>query len=142
MMATKKQQERKKKARESKARARVEARRHKLGIARQEELRGAKLEKRFREKIKPVVNNPEARQRLDEAADRRSLRKLERNAEILKALEDEYLKEKESKRVINEQLESEGHHTLKDKIGALEEKARSSLDSDGTITIDQTVEDR
>lgn len=133
-MATKKQQERKKKAREEKAKSRVEARRHKLDLVRREEKKGAKLNDHFRDKIRPIVNNPEAKKKLEEAEERRSIRKLERNAQILKALEDEYVKEKEYKKAINEQLESEGHHTLKDKINALESKAKASMSQEESKT--------
>jgi hypothetical protein len=127
MMATKKQLERKKKAREQKAKARVASRRHKLDVARREESRGARLERKFREKTKPIVNNPEAKRRIEEAEESSRLKKLENNARILKALEEEYEKERNEKRAINERLESEGHHTLQDKIGALENKARNSM---------------
>jgi hypothetical protein len=48
--------------------------------------------------------------------------------QILKALEDEYEQNKEQKKLVNEQLESEGHLTLKEKIQALESKARDSLE--------------
>lgn len=127
-MATKRQQERKKKAREQKARARVNARRHKLDLAKKHERKNAELDRRFREKIKPIVNDPEAKKKLEEAENRKIIEKLERNAQILKALEDEYTRDKEQKQALNEHLEAEGHHTLKEKISAMEEKARASMD--------------
>lgn len=129
-MATKRQQERKKKAREQKAKARVEARRHKLDVARREERRSVLLNKKFRDKVAPIVKNPEAKKRMEEAEKNRALKKLERNAEILKALEEEYLREKEQKKALNETLEAEGHLTLEQKIGALEEKARASMEGE------------
>ncbi|NBT59758.1 hypothetical protein EBT16_13340 [bacterium] len=129
-MATKRQQERKKIARKQKAKARVVVRRHKLDEARRQERRSLLLERKFRDKIAPIVKNTEAKKRMDEAEKNRSLKKLERNAEILKALEEEYLKEKEQKKALNESLESEGHLTLDQKIGALEDKARSSMEGE------------
>jgi hypothetical protein len=123
-MATKRQQERKKKAREDKGRARSAARRHKIHEAAREERKSALLERKFREKIKPIVNDPEKRARIEQAEKQRAMERLQKNAEILKALEDEYVKDVETKNAINEALESEGHHTLKDKLGAIESKAR------------------
>ena len=129
-MATKKQQERKKKAREQKAKARVDARRHKLDLVRREDRRSATLSKKFREKIAPIVKSPEAKKRIEEAENRRTIQKLERNAEILKALEEEYVREKEQKKAINDSLEAEGHLTLEEKMGALENRARASMEGD------------
>jgi hypothetical protein len=42
-------------------------------------------------------------------------------------LEDEYVKETERKRLLNENLESEGHSTLQDKLGAIEADARMHI---------------
>jgi hypothetical protein len=126
-MATKKQLEKKKKAREAKAKARVEARRHKLDILKKEERRGDKLNNKFREKIAPFIKNSDAKKKYEELENKKSIEKLEKNMQILKALEDEYLKEKESKKRLNDDLEAEGHLTLKEKINALEEKARAEM---------------
>lgn len=141
-MATKRQQERKRKSREQKAKARVNARRHKLDLARREDRKSATLNKKFREKISPIVKNPEVKKRMEEAESRRTIQKLERNAEILKALEEEYIREKEHKKALNESLEAEGHMTLEEKMGALENKARASMEGDEKETgqIDLTQE--
>jgi hypothetical protein len=128
MMATKRQLERKKKAREAKAKARVESRRHKISLATKEHRRGEKLNHKFREKVVPFVKDPEKKRIMEEVEKKKSLQKLERNMQILKALEDEYEQNKEQKKLVNEQLESEGHLTLKEKIQALESKARDSLE--------------
>lgn len=129
-MATKKQLERKKKEKELKARARVQARRHKMEAMKKQQTREARLQRKFREKISPIVKDPEAKTRLEEAENKRTLRKLENNAQILKALEEEYVREKEQKKALNESLESEGHITLKEKLGALEAGARNQIDDD------------
>jgi len=126
-MATKKQFEKKKKAREQKGRARVAAERHKMSAVKKDGRRQAMLDKKFREKIVPFVKDPEKRKVMEEAEAKKARQKIEKNMEILKALEDEYLKEKDQKRILNETLEAEGHITLKDKINALEEKARNSM---------------
>ena len=127
-MTTKRQQERKKKAREAKAKARVESRRHKLSIATKEHRKGEKLNRKFREKIAPHIKDPEKKKRMEELENQKSLQRLEKNMQILKALEEEYEQNREQKKIINEQLESEGHLTLKDKVQALEAKARESLE--------------
>ena len=57
-----------------------------------------------------------------EAMDDATLSQLERNAQILKALESEYVKETERKKELNESLEKEGHFTLEDKMTALAQK--------------------
>lgn len=126
-MATKKQIEKKKKAREQKGRARVAAQRHKMSTVKKNDRRQAMLDKKFKEKMVPFVKDPEKRKAIEEAEANKARQKIEKNMEILRALEDEYLKEKEQKRILNETLEAEGHITLKDKINALEEKARNSM---------------
>lgn len=126
-MATKKQQQRKKKAREQKAKARVEARRHKLGLARRDERRSAALERRFRERQQPIVNDPEKKAAIVEAEKNKVLERLRRNAEILKALEDQYQRDMDTKKAINDSLEAEGFVDIKDKFKALESKAREAV---------------
>lgn len=125
-MATKKQLQ-KKKARELKGKARSAARRHKLEQIKRDERRGAKLNKKFREKLVPFVKDPEKKRLMEEKSNQKSLEKLEKNMQILKALEEEHLREAEERRRINEGLEAEGHVTLQEKVKALEEKARASL---------------
>jgi hypothetical protein len=126
-MATRKQQDRKKKAREEKGRARSSARRHKLQQTMREERKSSLLERRFREKINPIVNDPEKKEAMEKAEKERVLERLQRNAEILKALEEEYQRDMEAKKSVNEALEAEGHETLKDKLGAIEARAREAV---------------
>jgi hypothetical protein len=140
-MATNKQLQ-KKKARELKGKARVVARRHKMEQIKRDEKKGAKLNRRFREKIIPFVKDPEKKRAIEEKSNQKSIEKLEKNMQILKALEDEHLREAEERRKINESLEAEGHITLQDKVKALEEKARASLDDEQAASggIDLTAE--
>ena len=130
-MPTKKQMQ-KKKARELTGKARAAARRHKFQQLSRDERRKASLDRKFREKVNPIVKDPEKKRAAEEAEKKRVLERLQRNAEILKALEDEYERDMAQKRAINEGLESEGHHTLKEKLGALEAKARSASEEAGT----------
>ena len=133
-MATNKQIERKKNAREQKGRARVAARRHKMDEAKRADRRLAAADRRFREKATPIVNDPEKKAAMEEADKRRIEDRLQRNMEILKALEEEYERDLAQKKEINDRLEAEGHHTLKDKINALEGKAKASMDSEESQT--------
>lgn len=126
-MASKKQQERKKKAREQKAQARVMARRYKQDQLKKEDRKATKLNRKFREKLVPIVKDPEKKKKLEELEAKKNLEKLENNMKILKALEEEYLKERDQKRELNENLESQGHNTLQEKLNALESAARTSM---------------
>ena len=123
----KKQQERKKKKREEIAKKRVLARRKLLRTQSSENKKSSKLDRKFREKIMPIIKDPEKKKALEEKRNEQILSKLEKNAEILKALEDEYLSEMNQKKAINERLEAEGHHTLKDKLNALDKKVQDSM---------------
>lgn len=131
-MGTKRQQERKKKEREQKGRARVLARRNKLREDRRNERRSVMLDKKFREKIKPIINDPEKKAAMEQAEKEKVLERLQRNAEILKALESQYQSDLEAKKSINESLEAEGHLNLKDKFNALETKAREIVAAEKT----------
>ena len=139
-MATKRQQERKKKAREQKGRARVEARRHKLREVMRDERRSSLLGRRFREKVQPIVNDPEKKAAMEEAEKNKAMERLRHNAEILKALEEEYMRDVEAKKAINESLESQGHQTLKDKLGAMEAKAREIVSADDGAPSEEIAE--
>lgn len=125
-MATKRQLERKKKAREAKGKARVAARRHKMEVVQRGERKSSSLDRKFRERISPIVNDPEKKAAIAEADKKRIEDRLQRNMEILKALEEEYERDMAQKKEINDRLEAEGHLTLKDKMNALEAAARVS----------------
>lgn len=51
-----------------------------------------------------------------------TMKQLEHNVEILRALEQEHAKETAEKQQLNEELEKEGHKTMKDKLQALHAK--------------------
>lgn len=126
-MATKKQKERKKKQREEKAKSRVLARRKAIRGKNSEEKQASKLERKFRTKQKPFIKDEVRREVMEKINNEKILSKLERNAEILKALEAEYEKELALKKSINEKLESEGHVTLEEKMSALEKKVKENM---------------
>lgn len=124
---SKKQQERKKKLREEIAKKRVLARRTILRKQASENLKSSRLEKKFREKIKPIIKDEGKNKIMEDRKNEKILSKLEKNLEILKALEDEYLEELNQKKQINENLESEGHLTFKEKMDALNEKIKQNM---------------
>jgi hypothetical protein len=132
MMATKRQQERKKKNRDEKARSRVETRRHQIRAATREERRARRLEDRFREKIRPFVKDPEKKAEMDAADEKNVKERLERNMQILKALEEEYEAEQGRRKEINLDLESQGHDSLKEKLAAIESLARERHGEDSS----------
>lgn len=75
---------------------------------------------RSKEKLKPIVNTARMRQRV--------LDRLESNLQILKALENEYKEEIESKRMRNEELEEGGHNTFREKMDEINKMAMEDLD--------------
>jgi len=127
MMATRKQIEKKKKSREERSKARVAARRHKLDQLKKQDRQSARLNRKFRERAQPIIKDPEVKKKLEEVEAKKAKDKLEKNLQILQALEDEYLKEKEIKKQLNDDLEAEGHKTFQDKMKALEEKAKAEM---------------
>lgn len=130
-MATKRQKERKKKEREGKAKARVLARRHKIRETMRQDSRARKLDIKFSEKPKPFVKDPEKRAELEASEQEKVKQRIERNMQILKALEEEYEAEQNRKREINLELEAQGHETLKEKLNIIEGSARVS---DGEVS--------
>ncbi len=137
-MTSKKQKEKKKKARELKAKARVASRRHKLNQIKKEEIKTRKLNEKFRERIVPIIKDSEKKKEIEDFKMEKSKEKLEKNMQILKALEEEYLKEKERKQELNNELEKMGHSTLQEKLNALESKGRE-MSEEGSIDLTKKV---
>jgi len=131
-MTSKKQKERKKKNREKIAKDRVLRRRETLRKQRkqamEEKLNELQAEENAFGKQKPFVKNDasalnevvsvEKEKRAEELNS-----KLEHNLKILEALEEEYDRESETRKEINQKLENEGHMTMKEKMDALHQKA-------------------
>lgn len=124
---SKKQQERKKKKREEIAKKRVLARRNSLRKQSSEEKKAARLDKKFRQKAQPIIKDENKRKIMEDLRNEKILSKLEQNAEILKALEAQYQEEINSKKNINQELESEGCATLKEKLDLLDKKAQENM---------------
>jgi hypothetical protein len=128
-MTSKKQKERKKKNRENIAKERVLKRRQTLQKQRkqafEEQLKQKQAEHSVFGKQMPffknnanVLNKMVTEERKNEIKE-----KIERNLQILEALEQEYDQENSQRKQINEKLESEGHMTMKEKMDALHKKA-------------------
>jgi hypothetical protein len=124
---SKKQQERKKKKRQEVAKKRVLARRNALRKQSGEDKKAAKLDKKFRNKIQPIIKDEVKKKIMEDLKNEKILSKLEKNAEILKALEAQYQEEINAKNEFNKQLEQEGCSTLKEKLDALDKKAQENM---------------
>lgn len=127
---SKKQQERKKKKRQEIAKNRVLKRREFIRQEKKKSLMEEKLEKETNEsvygKTQPIVNKDSLSCSIEEEA--KDLpedvkEKIQHNMKILEALEEEYDKEVNQRKKINDKLEKEGHTTMKEKMDALHQKA-------------------
>lgn len=123
----KKQKERKDKKRKEIAKKRVLSRRDSLRKQSRENLKAARLERKFRNKMDPIIKDPEKKKILEEIKESKILSKLEKNAEILKALESQYENEINQKKEFNEKLESEGYLTLSEKLNAIDKKNKEQM---------------
>jgi len=131
-LSSKKQKERKKKKREEIARSRVLKRRESLRKQRKQAMEEKQKETLAEEnafgKIKPFVKNDasvlnETITQSKEDRQEEIKAKLEHNLKILEALEEEYDKESEARKELNQKLENEGYKTIKEKMDALHKKA-------------------
>lgn len=123
-MANSKQKQQKKKERERRVRKKILAlREYKRRINKAEEEKELSLLAEYEgpRKIMPIMA-PEKKEAMIKS-------KLQRNIEVLKALEEQYLAENSARRQVNEQLEADGHSTLKEKLDALNAKAQAALAS-------------
>ncbi len=84
----------------------------------------------------PVANKAlfHQRQVTDQQAanDKMIIERLKHNQKILEALEEAIKLEDDERKAVQEQLESEGHHTLREKMDALTAKAEETLDIDNS----------
>jgi hypothetical protein len=119
----------KRKAREKAVRKKVLAQRDQLRMERklveEERQREYEMWKLEHGATKPALpGNPEAAAKAELERARVIAEKLQKNLEILKALEAEYDREQAVRTELNEKLEDEGYKTMKEKMAALHEKAR------------------
>ena len=124
-MSKKQQQERKKKAKERETKAKLLAR--KLALVKQKK-RDREVDRdvrAMRDRIVPIIN-----------PDKDKLRKqkqLERNLQMLKALEEEYKKEQEIWARMNKKLEEQGALTLQEKMDMMGKEATELAEKAETL---------
>lgn len=121
-MGTKKLKEKKKKARERNSKEKVLAKRISIRKSAKKDKEIANTERKTRDRIVPYVN-PEKR-------DKKIKEQLEHNLEILKTLEKEYTHTEDKRKELNNELETEGCVTLKDKLDALESEKNEERNVD------------
>jgi hypothetical protein len=121
-LANKKLQDRKKKKKERETKTKLQRRRLAEQREKKKEKQINKIVKLTEPKLKPITREAVAVNK-----DEQIMQKLSHNMEILQALEDEYNKEMEAKKVLNEKLEDEGCVTIKEKFDSLEQKAIKKL---------------
>jgi hypothetical protein len=130
-MTSKKQKERKKKNREEISRQRVLNRRDSLRkdrkFAHDEQKKQLDAENAIYGKQKPFIKNVGIVKEITDEEKKNKMneinQKLQRNIEILKALEEEYDHQQSQRREMNQKLENEGFKTMKEKMNALHQKA-------------------
>lgn len=135
-MTSKKQKERKKKNREKVAKERVLRRRTAIRAMRKEDANKARLERELSPKAQPIVSDPFLKEMQEKTRVDTVKAQIEKNLQLLQALEEEYDREQAARKEINENLEAEGHLTIKEKLDALEQKA---LEKAGKV--DEFVDD-
>ncbi len=129
---TKKQKDRKKKNREEIAKKRVLARRNNLRKISSEKRKLEILDKKFREKSKPIMNEFKSKE-IEDIKNKNIIAKLENNMKILEALEKEYQEEIGHKKEVNDLLEAEGHISIKQKMDALEKKMKNEIEKKSKV---------
>lgn len=76
-----------------------------------------------KEKLKPIINTFNTEKKNNEI-----MEQLKHNLKILEALEEEYDREKNQRAALNEDLESKGLKTIKEKMDYLEKHAIENLE--------------
>jgi len=118
MTSQQKRRDKKAKARENKAKERVLRRREKARKAAKIEKLAKRVEQDSRPKMTPYRKDQD-----EEYQTKKSKENLERNIEILHALEEQYRSEMEGKQSLNDELEAEGYDSLEEKMNALHKQA-------------------
>ena len=115
----------KRKDREKKSKQKVLRRRDAIRRERKEELKKMRLEQSVQPKQNPIVNMKKKDVSVSNK-DEIIKEQLLKNQQILKALEEEFQKEQENRNNLNENLESEGHGSLQEKLNAMHKKVVES----------------
>lgn len=115
----------KRKERQKKSKEKVLRRREAIRKDRKEEMKKIMLEKSVQPKQNPIVNMKKVDATINNQ-DEKIKEQLLKNQEILKALEQEFLKEQQNREDLAENLESEGHGSLQEKLNAMHKKVVES----------------
>lgn len=117
----------KRKERERKAHLKVVKLREKMRKDRKEAYLKEKQEKEAHNiihgKAIPFIRDPAKKAEKEAMMAEKAKTQLEKNMDILQALEQEYEREQLIRNQMNEKLESDGHKTLKEKMDALHKRA-------------------
>ena len=131
MVVKQKLKDKKKKARDRKNKAQGQKRRdakHREDKKKKEWQEQVELESGTTpEKIKPFVGPDKLKER-EEKRDAQIQIQLEKNIEILQALEDQYLQEQQQKNDLGAELEAEGYNTLEEKLDILNKRAQEQVE--------------
>lgn len=132
----------KKKQREKQAKVKVAAKRERERVKRKEIEKDERRILRKREKLRPYVKAEDPAWQEEQRLEK--LKQIEKNLEVLKALEADYLRKEQDRENLNADLEMEGYETLDQKMQALNEKAQKyaeekGLSPDGLKVLDPRI---
>ena len=108
----------KRKEREKKSKVKILLRREAVRKERKEESKKYMLEKLVQPKQNPIINMKKKDESMEDR-DAKIKEQLLKNQQILKALEEEFSKERQIRDDLNGDLESKGHGILQDKLAAM-----------------------
>jgi hypothetical protein len=115
----------KRKEREKKSKVKILLRREAIRKERKEESKKYMLEKLVQPKQNPIINMKKRGESMEDR-DEKIKEQLLKNQQILKALEEEFSKERQSRDDLNGDLESKGHGNLQDKLAAMHKEVVES----------------
>lgn len=115
----------KRKEREKKSKVKILLRREAVRKERKEESKKYMLEKLVQPKQNPIINMKKKDESMEDR-DAKIKEQLLKNQQILKALEEEFSKEQQSRDNLNGDLESKGHGNLQDKLAAMHKEVVES----------------
>jgi hypothetical protein len=115
----------KRKEREKKSKVKILLRREAVRKERKEESKKYMLEKLVQPKQNPIINMKKKDESMEDR-DAKIKEQLLKNQQILKALEEEFSKERQIRDDLNGDLESKGHGNLQDKLAAMHKEVVES----------------
>jgi len=115
----------KRKEREKKSKVKILLRREAVRKERKEESKKYMLEKLVQPKKNPIINMKKKDESMEDR-DAKIKEQLLKNQQILKALEEEFSKERQIRDDLNGDLESKGHGNLQDKLAAMHKEVVES----------------